>query len=65
MSETSTEMSAFDDEIELLPARQTLFGIVVAPVIVVDPAVVVGNAIAIQVGTVNSMVNAWLSQILG
>jgi hypothetical protein len=51
----------------LLPERDTLsmlFSITVAPVINVEPVIVVGNAIAVQAGTIGSSVTASLSQIV-
>lgn len=70
MSENPTVAAApLDLSVEILPERQTLqawgLGIFVAPVITVTPVIVVGNAIAVQAGTINSSVSAVLFQLVG
>ncbi len=48
----------------LLPERESLaaFTLNIAPVITITPVIVVGSAIAVQVGTIASSVTASLSQ---
>jgi hypothetical protein len=63
------EPAILEEELEgeladLLPERQTLMGlsINIAPVINVDPVIVVGNAIAVQAATIASSNAAALGQ---
>lgn len=68
---TSVQEGSLEGELcTLLPDRETLMwpifpvGIIVAPVINVDPVIVVGNAIAVQAGTIGSYLSATLIQNL-
>ena len=68
---TTCQLDALDAELcTLLPERETLMfpifpiGITIDPIITVTPVVVVGNAIAVQAGTIGSYVTATLFQSL-
>jgi hypothetical protein len=65
--ESAIEIVELEGELaSLLPQRESLMGfsITVAPVINVEPVIVVGTAIAVQAGTIGSTVTASLTQML-
>ena len=53
-----------DEQIELLPARQTMALINVSPTINVNPVIGVNMAFAINAATINSSANAMAYQVL-
>lgn len=60
---TTSQLDTLDTELcMLLPERETLMFPIMPITITVEPVVVVGNAIAVQAGTVGSFVAATLFQ---